>query len=360
MGQTLRKNVIVVGAGASKEFGLPTGAELTSIIASICDIRFKDFGQSLAHGDHRLVDTLRQMARTEDPRNSNINNYLKDLWSIRDNMALAPSIDNFLDTHRQNNTLVQLGKIAIVTALRKSEKESTLSLVRGERSDYFDFKRTKHTWLSELFKILVAQRDLREFLSALENITFVSFNYDRCIQQFFYFATLKYFDLAAERAAEISATIKIIYPYGHIGDIGFSPQYGSNFGSEIYDMSLVNASQQIRIFTEGCNSKEISTIRSSLEETDVVMFLGFGFLPINMELMFGDRNFPSVHVIGTGKGLSQNSRDAIEEELATIFSQYEEDKRIQDKALLCKVTDCTCSELFHEYNRFLIYTKRNS
>ncbi|MDB2439382.1 hypothetical protein N9W89_11755 [Hellea sp.] len=42
MGNTHRKNVIIVGAGASAEFNLPVGNQLKNIIAELSDIRFDD------------------------------------------------------------------------------------------------------------------------------------------------------------------------------------------------------------------------------------------------------------------------------------------------------------------------------
>jgi hypothetical protein len=40
---TANQLTLVIGAGASKEFGLPTGAELKSAIASLLNVKFEDF-----------------------------------------------------------------------------------------------------------------------------------------------------------------------------------------------------------------------------------------------------------------------------------------------------------------------------
>ena len=39
MGETDRKNVVVVGAGASTDFGLPVGAQLKQSIAQMCALK---------------------------------------------------------------------------------------------------------------------------------------------------------------------------------------------------------------------------------------------------------------------------------------------------------------------------------
>jgi hypothetical protein len=116
MGVTERRNVIVVGAGASKEFELPTGKELKSLIAKTADIEFED-GYRLITGNHEIVDTLKVLANSKNPSSNDINRYLHAAWQIRDNMPLAPSIDNFIDTHRDNVDLVEFGKIAIAHSI---------------------------------------------------------------------------------------------------------------------------------------------------------------------------------------------------------------------------------------------------
>ncbi len=47
-----KKTLIIVGAGASKEVGLPTGEDLASEIAAMLEFRF-DFGR-LVEGDSRF------------------------------------------------------------------------------------------------------------------------------------------------------------------------------------------------------------------------------------------------------------------------------------------------------------------
>jgi hypothetical protein len=182
MGNSNRSNVIVVGAGASKEFGLPVGAELKSIISEKLDIRYDDWGSRVVMGDRAIADTLRKISSEE----ISLNDYQRAGWIIRDNMDLAPSIDNYLDTHSGNEALVKVGKLAICSAILDAEKQSLLA---GSQNDYgnfsLNFSHIKETWLGKLFTILVSGRNFEGFLEALKSIKFISFNYDRCIQNFF-------------------------------------------------------------------------------------------------------------------------------------------------------------------------------
>lgn len=47
-------------------------------------------------------------------------------------MEIAPSIDNFLHTHKDNKPLVLAGKISITKSIMESEKQSLLYRKRDE------------------------------------------------------------------------------------------------------------------------------------------------------------------------------------------------------------------------------------
>lgn len=79
--------VLVVGAGASSEVGLPVGSELTAKIAHTLDIKYKAF--QIISGDSTINDAFKQLA-------NDINPLLRAAWHIRDGMSQAASIDNFI------------------------------------------------------------------------------------------------------------------------------------------------------------------------------------------------------------------------------------------------------------------------
>lgn len=358
MGVTFRRNVIVVGAGASKEFGLPTGAELTNKIAQISDIRFDHFGSSLDSGDYRIVETLWKIPTANGEPRRDINPFLHAAWKIRDNMPLAPSIDNFMDTHQDDAEVVLFGKIAIALAIQNAEKDSNLFVLPNDGQASLNFAAAKETWIAKLFQILVAQRKFDDFLAALQNITFVSFNYDRCIHQFLFFASRQYFSLSPDDVNRLMAAINIVYPYGTVGEFTFGNPMGNqtNFGSVNYHETLLKAADGIKTFTERSDTDQIDKIREAFEQAEVVMFLGFGFLPLNMELLVGDDTFEVEKVIATGKGLSQASLQQVSSELGGTFLDtgdflgLSSDETVADRV---SIMDVTCGELFYEFQRFL-------
>ena len=109
-----KKTVIVVGAGASHEAGLPTSATLKSSIARYLDIRY-DLIQQIS-GDRTIAESL-------SFRFGDINPHLHACWKIRDALPQAMSIDNFIDSHRGNEKIELCGKLAIVRSILRGGKE---------------------------------------------------------------------------------------------------------------------------------------------------------------------------------------------------------------------------------------------
>ena len=105
-----QKIVFVVGAGASKEVGVPIGRDLTSNIAVALDIQFPD-GYQQSSGSYLICQALRRLVEKQNSRD--INPFLHAGWAIRDAAPLALSIDNFIDAHRQDERIKLCGKLAI-------------------------------------------------------------------------------------------------------------------------------------------------------------------------------------------------------------------------------------------------------
>src|SRR2546430_729177 len=96
------KTVFIVGAGASQEAGLPTGAQLKDIIAEKLNLTYK-LGidpTSPDTGDRAIAWALVEHVRKIG--NNDINPYLFEAWKIRDAMPQAISIDNYIDAHNTN------------------------------------------------------------------------------------------------------------------------------------------------------------------------------------------------------------------------------------------------------------------
>lgn len=345
MGATERKSVFVVGAGASQEFGLPTGAALMEQIRGLADVRFSD-GYRQSHGEYEVVRTLRFMSDQKDM--NGINDYLHAAWAIRDNMPLAPSIDNFLHSRRAEPIIVELGKVLIARAILKAEKSSKLYIDPAASNRTLAFEDLSETWASRLFKLMVAAGDSDSFISGLTNISFVSFNYDRCIEQFIVNASETYFPPTPDCRERVVEALEVLHPYGAVGSLTWGSQQTDKFGAEVVGEVLYKISQGIRTFTEGSVSEVQEAIAQRLSEAEVLVFLGFAYHPLNMELMKAKNSrFEIRNVFGTSKGLSEDSEGRIKHELRTNFNPLSGAGHVSLK-------DLKCFELFDYFNRFFL------
>lgn len=348
MGQTDRKNVIIVGAGASKEFNLPTGEELKSIIESFATLKFNDFGRPQNQHSDYVFGLLKKLTAGE-----NLNEYLEGADQIRKNMSAAPSIDNFLDTRQEDLSLVEFGKLAITVSLLKAERRSTLFVDPNKFPVQIDLASNANTWIGRLFSILVAQRNFSDFLAALKNITFISFNYDRCIHQFICYAAQSYFNLSAVDVEEVINSLNILYPYGSVGDFTWCERRGTPFGVLPDTDRILQISKELRTFTQGSEDETVERMRNALNEADLVMFLGFGFHQLNLDLLRNSEPFRVDRVLATGKGISENSRLEILGALGHIFYKGlgNVTRNLGDREL--QIVDMYCTDFFHEFHYLL-------
>jgi hypothetical protein len=208
------KTVFVVGAGASREAGLPTGAELKRIIASKLDIRYR-YGYELTSGNQEIADALKEQARQngQDP-----NLFLHEARKIADAMPQAISIDNFIDAHQGNVTLEVCGKLSIAHSILEAENNRKIYSNPFEQRR-FEPQNLSDTWYENFFKILTEGVRIENLQPIFDDISFVIFDYDRCIEQFLYCSLQNFYGIADQDTAELLARLKISHPYGSVGQL---------------------------------------------------------------------------------------------------------------------------------------------
>jgi hypothetical protein len=157
----------------------------------------------------------------------------------------------------------------------------------------------------------------------LSTVTLIVFNYDRCIEQYLYLAFQTYYGMVAERAAGLVKKIHIYHPYGSVGSL---PWYGgtqtSPFGHEPGAGELLKLAGGIKTFTEGTDptSSDITAIRAKVLAADRLLFLGFAFHRLNLQLLWdaSKRQASPARCWATGKNISVNDRDEIAKELVAL------------------------------------------
>lgn len=344
------KLVLVLGAGASQEFGLPTGKELKARIKGTLA------PSSRGYGSQRFLDSEfdQEFGRyvSAGRASGEIGPYYDAARIISENMDWAPSIDNFLDTHRSNPHVVKLGKLAIAFHILKGEEGSSLFVDPSNSRNSLDSDKSRETWVSFLFSKLVEGATLEDFQARLRTITFVSFNYDRCVQQFFWWACRKYFDLSGVDARRvIEESLDVRYIYGTVGEFFWESEGGSSFGR--LDRLPV-AADSIRLFTEGRSNQVESGLAEVLRSARAVCFLGFGFLGSNISALFSGERFEVGGIYGTSKGLSNSSTEIVKSRLGSILLRRMRgdfvDRFPNERIFLM---DKKCHDFLHEFDRAL-------
>jgi hypothetical protein len=199
--------------------------------------------------------------------------------------------------------------------------------------------------------ILLTENCSKENLSSrLKSVSLIIFNYDRCVEHFLYNALQNYYGIKPEEAANLISEMGIYHPYGVVGKLPW--QDGEiAFGAEIQPQKLLQVAQQIKTFAEGTDpeSSEIISIRDSFVRANCIVFLGFAYHKLNMQLLMS--NNPTLDPMntklcfGTAKGISTHDCAIIAKELETFFQSTIKMLQIRN--------ELDCSQIFNEYWRSL-------
>lgn len=345
--------VLVVGAGTSKEVGLPIGNELKSQIATALDIKFDDFGNKQISGDYLITEAFRQITNNLG-FSGNINPHLQVCWQIRDAMPQAPSIDAFIASHPMEPKIAECSKLAIAKCILEAEKNSYLYVDPSNIRNTVNFAQIEGTWYHRFFQNLTSGYQVGEIKQRLSKIAIISFNYDRCIEHYLHAALCNWYGIDSNAASAILSHLEIYHPYGSVGTLPYENMSESAIGygnTRLAATQLITISKGIKTFTEGTDEQnsDIVKIRSTLKSAKKVLYLGFSFLDQNLDLLFGSDSDTSSHEqtnsYGTALGMSTPDIEFVKNELSLRAKQS-----IHSIALH---QEMTCSKLFQHYGRAL-------
>lgn len=317
-----RKLTFVVGAGASYELGLPVGRGLLDDISKLIRknsipgvVYASDRHMSFDFVSDDLDDHVKRLIAKETGSFtiSAINTWKKEAYWIAENCSLAPSIDNLLHTHQDDRQIVDLGKLMICAALKNAEAHSCLMKTPNDHSSNGFLYTEKNwggkkvsgptSWLGQMFWLLAEGNSFHDFLLALAQVNFISFNYDRCIQHYLIHAAKSYFRLkTSDEILKVASAIQIVFPYGSLGGLEISEGGAKGFG----EFDLTEAAKKIRTFTEGMEDPaHRKTIDQMITEATELVFLGFGFNDQNLKLIFSSTfSHDLKRISGTALGFS--------------------------------------------------------
>jgi len=347
-----KRTVLVLGAGSSVDFNLPTGDGLAADIAERVNFYFND-SSSMVRGSRPIYGAAKE-------RHPLGNEVLLAGRRIASGISLSRSIDDFLYNQGEDQSVVTIGKAAIVeSVLFRERKSGSLRNLEQPSSDDHDsaWAELRKTWLGQLFAFLQARVRDSELERIFDNISIINFNYDRCVETFLYYALQRAYGVGPERAVSVMSRLRIKHPYGQVGALPWQKtglpvvQFGQDGGVD----QLLKIADQIKTFTEQTHSEEEKTEwREMLNIAQQVVFLGFGFHRQNMELLTvpGPPN-PMPRVLATSWGASDADEDLFEN---IIYSTFRSQRPLPIRSAgPVLVESKTCSEMIRDHGLSLTY-----
>ena len=320
--QNSNQITFVVGAGASKEVDMPIGDELKFKISAALAFKVEN-GMRIIGGDYRIQEALYASAQAKRGSGIDINTYLKACRQIAAAMPQAESIDNFIDSHRSDDTIAICGKLGIAACILKAERSSKLWVDRANSRNSVRFEDISNTWYTALFRILTQNAEASDIADRFKQVRIITFNYDRCIEHYLHSALQNYFGMSSQQASAAMAQLRIYHPYGHAGHLPWLSEHQSvDFGAEPSSDGLLKIANSLRTFTEGVSSEstDIEEIRESMRTAERIIYLGFAFHELNLQVLYGNgvKADTPQHVYGSAFKISDSNLRIIESDLVSM------------------------------------------
>jgi hypothetical protein len=345
----MAKLAFVLGAGASVDFGLPTGAELLNEVAALARMRTSSHAsaQNITLTPEGFRDCI--FSRCGD-RYRALCAAGADLSSQRE---YSDSIDDLLHKLGANEAVVEIGKLAIVTAILDREARSNLAKLKegGGDENSVVLSNLRNKWLFRLCNHLLSAVRFEKVHEVLSDIYFVNFNYDRCLEQFLYFYIQQSYHVTSRQAADALASLTVARPYGVIGQLPWQsagPEI-MPYGTRPLDAPIDKLHGNIRTLNDQNHDTDtLADLRRQLHAAGRIVFLGFGFHPQNMDLLGSNRQYGPgprsdqrllhASIFATAHGIHPANQQALEQRLKGQF----------DTAYVT-IADCLCEGLIETY-----------
>ncbi|WP_368516675.1 hypothetical protein [Rhizobium sp.] len=348
------RTTFVIGAGASKEFGLPVGTELVKLIKARSQCDLNDLDQPIRPSDsfmHAMLDRLY-------PDRARFQRAVSALNLIHRGLHTAVSIDAFIHRFQDDEDVVALGKLLIAIEIAQAESDS---LMHPNATALNELKsETAHdTWIGSFLRILLDGVTNPSDIG--KNVTIICFNYDRCIEYYLADAISSAYNIVIEDAEKIVAAMNIIHPYGTLGKLPWvqvsidddTLEFGPNIDLNTRWLSI--AQRNIRTYTQQTHDVDATKkIHDAVGNCKVLVFLGFGFNNQNLDLLRvkefqGEYPTSTRPVYASGKGIKSQVQDTLTRRIGNLFPEYLQ-QMASWKANVHIEYDKTCSELFEIHN----------
>ncbi|MSO21113.1 MAG: hypothetical protein EXQ56_11770 [Acidobacteria bacterium] len=268
-----RKLVLVLGAGASRTYGFPSGWELTKSMFDTESNPDQNFYQKLL-GCNFPGEMIHKFRRE-----------LK--------YSAAQSVDAFLE-HRTD--FLEIGKAAIAYRLIPHEQIPVL------------FKEDADNWYRYLFGKLNSSFELFQ-----ENqIAVLTFNYDRSLEQFLLTALMNKYQKSCEDCAAALQSIPIVHLHGKLWDLPGMGKDEFAYNADHSDQRVLNGAKGIRIIHEDQPTEEFELAGRIIDSAERICFLGFGYDKTNLSRLIRSTKNREQQIFGSAIGLTSQEAQNVE------------------------------------------------
>jgi len=282
------ETVFILGAGASCPYGYPDGKELREQICSSFVTDSQAFFEAQGSGKPLITGAL-----------VNAKTFVKKFHN-----SSIKSIDLFL---ARNPEFMQVGKWAIIFRIFAAEKNSTFREQMPNRNQ---------DWYLYLFERLtdelVRKEDYVHF--GENNVSFITFNYDRSLEHFLYESLLNSFNgIEPGKIQEQINKLRVIHVFGQIAGLEWQELESKiEYRKDINLIDVQRLTDKLRIIYEENENPVFEEARKLISEAKRVFFLGFGYAKENRKVL----KIPNV--LNTEQEIYGTALDFTEKEIQSI------------------------------------------
>ena len=284
---------LILGAGASMDYGFPSGQQL---LHSIRNLTTEQRGQ--------LSDIIQGLWELmPDEAEQAVAQFVESL-----NLADTPSIHDFLMQRLTINNpqrIVNLARLAVAQQLIVHQQKSNLY---PERSWY---------------RLLIEKLTEGNFVPRKNRLSVVTFNYDLSLEQYLFDAFRSRYDLSDESARGYVSWIPIVHIFGSLGPLPWqAPDVRETlpYRNRASDQAIVRAAQGITVLAGGDLEKaeHVRNALSLITQSKLVLFFGCAYHDFSMKLLQSAFSVQKI-VRGTSYGLTPTERAALGIKYKNIF-----------------------------------------
>lgn len=244
-----KKTVFILGAGASVPFGYPAGSGLRDEVIA-------------EKYNSEIVQALNSYDDDKKPFQQEVKIF-REVLSGAGNYA----IDSFLESRPE---FADMAKTLIARVLISYEESSRLIPTNGN-------------WYMYLLNRMGRLEELGQ-----NNISFITFNYDRSLEHYLFEAIRKRSGTGSPECAEMMKNFPIVHLYGQLDHLPWQEEQGSTEYSSTVNLieRLRTAKTNIQLINcerDPKDNKHFEDAYRLLGKAERIFFLGFGFDETNLE-----------------------------------------------------------------------------